>query len=92
MKLSNNNLPKINNFLSSSEFSNDKNFNFDYPKYDRKNANNRILHIGVGGFHRAHLAYYLHQLKKQDEKNTDWSITGIGLLPWDEKIFKSMKN
>ena len=36
----------------------------DYPRYSRApdSCNMRICHIGVGGFHRAHQANYLHQL------------------------------
>lgn len=33
------------------------------PKYTRAADTSGIVHIGVGGFHRAHMAYYLHQLK-----------------------------
>ena len=40
----------------------------------------RIAHIGVGGFHRAHLAAYTHELA---EDGSDWDIRGLGLLPGD---------
>ncbi|OQE96758.1 hypothetical protein PENNAL_c0001G03324 [Penicillium nalgiovense] len=41
-----------------------------------------IVHIGVGGFHRAHLAVYVDQLmEKHNEKN--YAICGVGLQPFD---------
>ena len=32
------------------------------PQYDRSQLKAGILHIGVGNFHRAHQAWYLHRL------------------------------
>ena len=32
------------------------------PAYDRSRLRPRIVHVGVGGFHRAHLALYAHEL------------------------------
>jgi mannitol 2-dehydrogenase len=43
----------------------------------------RILHIGVGGFHRAHLALHTHELA---EAGGDWAIRGIGLLDADRRM------
>ncbi len=50
------------------------------PTYDRRRLEPRIVHVGVGGFHRAHLALYTHELAEQ---GSDWGIRGIGLLPKD---------
>jgi mannitol 2-dehydrogenase len=50
------------------------------PDYDRGALQPRILHIGVGGFHRAHLALYTHELAVA---GSDWGIVGAGLLPHD---------
>jgi mannitol 2-dehydrogenase len=50
------------------------------PTYDRARLHPRVAHIGVGGFHRAHLAVYLHELA---EGGGDWGIRGLGLLPGD---------
>lgn len=48
------------------------------PTYDRKVIKEGIVHIGVGGFHRAHLAVYIDQLlQKHDQR--DWAICGVGL-------------
>lgn len=52
----------------------------DVPTYDRSRLRPRIAHIGVGGFHRAHLAVYCHLLA---QRGSDWGIVGIGLLPGD---------
>lgn len=38
-----------------------------------------ILHLGVGSFHRAHQAVYLHELIKAGD--TEWSIAGGNIRP-----------
>ena len=53
------------------------------PHYDRAALAARILHIGVGGFHRAHLARYVDELA---ESGGSWGIRGIGLLGADRRI------
>jgi mannitol 2-dehydrogenase len=53
------------------------------PRYDRAALGPRILHVGVGGFHRAHLARYVDELA---ERGGDWGIRGIGLLDVDRRI------
>jgi mannitol 2-dehydrogenase len=40
------------------------------------------VHIGVGNFHRAHQAWYLHRLMQQGEAQ-DWAIMGAGVRPYD---------
>jgi mannitol 2-dehydrogenase len=50
------------------------------PTYDRSALRPRIVHLGVGGFHRAHLALYAHELA---EAGSDWGIRGLGLLRGD---------
>jgi mannitol 2-dehydrogenase len=55
------------------------------PTYDRAEVTSGIVHIGVGGFHRAHQAMYLDALMNQG-KALDWGITGIGLLPGDQRM------
>ncbi len=42
----------------------------------------QLVHIGVGGFHRAHLAWYQERLNRLDPANA-WAIVGVGLLPSD---------
>ena len=51
----------------------------DIPNYDRKNLKAGIVHIGVGGFHRAHQAMYINELLKTPGSE-QWAICGIGLL------------
>jgi mannitol 2-dehydrogenase len=50
------------------------------PEYDRAALAKRIVHVGVGGFHRAHLAVYAHELAAA---GSDWGIAGLGLLDHD---------
>lgn len=51
------------------------------PAYDRSTLTRSIVQIGVGGFHRAHLATYVHELCAAG--HLDWSIVGAGVLPGD---------
>lgn len=51
------------------------------PAYDRAALERGIIHIGLGGFHRAHQAAYLDDLCR--DGLTDWSIVGAGVLPGD---------
>ncbi|MEM7095355.1 MAG: mannitol dehydrogenase family protein [Actinomycetota bacterium] len=51
------------------------------PTYDRDALVPGILHIGVGGFHRAHLATYCDELARSGR--TDWAIVGCGVLEGD---------
>jgi mannitol 2-dehydrogenase len=53
------------------------------PTYDRSTLVPRVLHLGVGGFHRAHFALYAHELA---EAGSDWGIRGLGLLPGDLRM------
>ena len=50
------------------------------PTYDRGLLRPRIVHIGVGGFHRAHLALYTDGVAAA---GGDWGIVGLGLRPED---------
>ena len=53
------------------------------PHYDRRALAPRILHLGVGGFHRAHMALYTDELA---EAGGDWGIRGVGLLESDSRM------
>ncbi len=53
----------------------------EIPEYAPQAGISRILHLGVGNFHRSHQAYYLHKLLQK--KNCDWRICGAGLMPRD---------
>lgn len=52
------------------------------PRYDRRALTPGIVHIGVGNFHRAHQAWYLHRLM-QLGRAFDWAIVGAGVRPFD---------
>jgi mannitol 2-dehydrogenase len=48
------------------------------PTYDRSALAPSIVHIGVGGFHRAHQAVYLDDLAHRGVSRS-WGIVGVGL-------------
>ncbi|MDD9715784.1 mannitol dehydrogenase family protein [Dinoroseobacter sp. PD6] len=52
------------------------------PRYDRSRLTPGIVHIGVGNFHRAHQAWYLHRLMQAGQA-LDWAIIGAGVRPYD---------
>ena len=52
------------------------------PTYDRSKLTPGIVHIGLGNFHRAHQAWYLHRLFEEGI-NQDWAIVGAGVRPYD---------
>jgi mannitol 2-dehydrogenase len=58
------------------------------PVYDRGRLTPRIVHIGVGGFHRAHLAVYVHELASD---GGDWGIVGLGLLDQDAEMAAALR-
>jgi mannitol 2-dehydrogenase len=58
------------------------------PTYSRAGLLPSILHLGVGGFHRAHLALYMHELA---EAGGDWGIRGIGLLQGDLRMREALE-
>lgn len=55
------------------------------PTYDRSQVTVGIVHIGVGGFHRAHQAMYVDRLMNQGVA-TEWGICGVGVLPHDARM------
>jgi hypothetical protein len=59
------------------------------PDYDRGQLRVGVVHIGVGGFHRAHQAMYLDRLMNQG-KALDWAICGVGVLPSDRHMAEVM--
>ena len=52
------------------------------PTYNRAGLTPGIVHIGLGNFHRAHQAWYLHRLMQQGLAH-DWAIIGAGVRPTD---------
>ena len=55
------------------------------PSYDRHGIAQSIVHIGVGGFHRAHQAVYLDDLLHKPGQ-TEWGLCGVNLLKADYRM------
>jgi mannitol 2-dehydrogenase len=60
------------------------------PTYDRASLTTGVVHIGVGGFHRAHQAMYLDRLLGQGG-DPSWSVCGVGTLPSDLTMQRALK-
>ena len=58
--------------------------------YNREHVETGILHIGVGNFHRAHLAYYVNKLL-EDPSQSQWGICGLNLLQGDKKTVEALR-
>lgn len=57
------------------------------PPYDRAKVTNGIVHIGMGGFHRAHQARYTDAVLSSDlDGASEWGISGVGLMTFDAKM------
>jgi mannitol 2-dehydrogenase len=55
------------------------------PSYDRGRVTPGVVHIGVGGFHRAHQAMY-HDRLMNEGGSLDWGICGVGVMPADRAM------
>jgi len=60
------------------------------PSYDRNKVKAGIVHIGVGGFHRSHEAYYTNVLMNETDAS-GWGICGVGLREDDRKMRDALK-
>lgn len=60
------------------------------PAYDRSRLTPGIVHIGLGNFHRAHMAVYLDDLFAKG-KDMDWAILGAGVRAADDKMRGALK-
>jgi len=60
------------------------------PTYNREALRRSIVHIGVGGFHRAHLATYVNELCEAG--NQDWAIVGCGVMPGDTAMRDALQS
>lgn len=61
------------------------------PAFDPAHVTAGIVHLGLGGFHRAHMARYTHVLMEEDGADLRWGIIGAGLLPNDRRMAESLK-
>ena len=55
------------------------------PAYDRNRLTPGIVHIGLGNFHRAHMAVYLDDLFAKGLA-MDWAILGAGVRAGDAQM------
>lgn len=55
------------------------------PTYDRSKLTAGIVHIGVGGFHRSHEAFYTDALMNETG-GLNWGICGVGLREADRRM------
>jgi mannitol 2-dehydrogenase len=60
------------------------------PAYDRSKLTAGIVHIGLGNFHRAHLAVYMDDLFAVG-LNLDWAIIGAGVRAPDARMRAALK-
>ena len=47
------------------------------PEFDPAAVTAGIVHLGLGGFHRAHMARYTHRLMEQRLDASGWGIVGV---------------
>ncbi len=60
------------------------------PGYDTSKVTAGIVHLGFGGFHRAHMARYMHDLMERQPAALEWGIAGAGIMPADERMRDSL--
>ena len=58
------------------------------PAYDRSRVGQGVVHIGVGGFHRAHQALYHDRLLAAGAG--EWAICGVGVLDGDRRMQEAL--
>ncbi len=60
------------------------------PAYDRSRLTPGIVHVGLGNFHRAHMAVYLDDLMAMGLAQ-DWAILGAGVRAGDARMRDALK-
>ncbi|HTP75633.1 MAG TPA: mannitol dehydrogenase family protein [Rhizomicrobium sp.] len=60
------------------------------PGYEVASVTPGIVHLGFGGFHRAHMARYTHDLMERQPAARNWGIVGAGLLAGDRKMHEAL--
>jgi mannitol-1-phosphate/altronate dehydrogenase len=60
------------------------------PRYDPAQVRAGMVHLGLGAFHRAHMARYTHELMERQPQALGWGIAGAGLLPGDLRMRESL--
>ena len=64
--------------------------NIAVPTYDRSALPQHTVHMGVGGFHRAHQAVYLDELMQLADVER-WGECGVGVLASDSRMRDALK-
>jgi mannitol 2-dehydrogenase len=59
------------------------------PDYDRDLVTTGVVHVGVGGFHRAHQAMY-HDRFMNEGTALDWGICGVGVMAADRRMKEAL--
>lgn len=60
------------------------------PGYDRTTLTPGIVHIGLGNFHRAHMAVYMDDLMAMGHGH-DWAILGAGVRDGDARMRDALR-
>jgi mannitol 2-dehydrogenase len=60
------------------------------PRFDPASVGAGIAHFGLGGFHRAHMARYTHELMEREPDALGWGILGCLLMPGDRRMSESL--
>ncbi|HEY2132747.1 MAG TPA: mannitol dehydrogenase family protein [Acetobacteraceae bacterium] len=60
------------------------------PGFDPARVVGGIVHLGLGGFHRAHMARYTHELMERRSDCLGWGIVGAGLMPADRRMHDAL--
>jgi len=60
------------------------------PGFDPAAVSPGIVHLGLGGFSRAHLAWYTHRLMAAQPDALAWGVVGAGLMPGDRRMRDSL--
>ena len=61
------------------------------PGFDLAAVQAGIVHLGLGNFHRAHMARYTHTLMAQRPDMLQWGILGAGLMAADRRMADSLQ-
>ena len=65
------------------------------PRYSRDTLAEKpaIVHLGVGGFHRSHMALYTCEALKHPEAQAgSWAICGVGVMPGDASMRDALRS
>jgi mannitol 2-dehydrogenase len=60
------------------------------PRYDASSVRAGIVHLGLGAFHRAHMARYTHDLMQQDGASLSWGILGVELMRGGARLIRDL--